>query len=88
MLRRTNGHGFCRFIQRDHSMLTFETASIQGVGGIVEKLTVCLVIGLIIFFLIILNLNLVDREEALMLTFFLLAVEPSFPKGPASGCDL
>ena len=26
--------------QRDHSMLTFETAAVQGVSGIIEKLTV------------------------------------------------
>ncbi|KKK19938.1 hypothetical protein ARAM_005472 [Aspergillus rambellii] len=26
-------------LYRDHSMLTFETSSVQGVGGIIEKLT-------------------------------------------------
>ena len=26
--------------KRDHSMLTFETAAVQGVTGIIEKLTV------------------------------------------------
>lgn len=28
-------------LQRDHSMLTFETDSIQGAGAILEKLNVC-----------------------------------------------
>lgn len=29
------------YLQRDHSMLTFETQSIQGAAAITEKLTVC-----------------------------------------------
>lgn len=33
--------GNCEFEQRDQSMLTFETSSVQGTAAIVEKLGVC-----------------------------------------------
>lgn len=38
-----SSHALMRNIQRDHSMLTFEGAAIQGTAGIVEKLMVRLV---------------------------------------------
>lgn len=59
-------------LQRDHSMLTFETDSLQGAAAITEKLTVCSPCGLLI------SVSETDADSV---------TDPSFPEGRSQGCD-